>query len=105
MTCRELRIELHKNHYCEAALGGIAANIANKLDCVNSFSVNSAASQIILVLNTTKPSEVNLSSATTQALIEFISSTGLQYEGELMNMYNILISHIEGDTSTVIIML
>lgn len=105
MTCRELRIELHKNHYCEATLDGIGANITNKLDCVNSFSVNSAASQIILVLNTSKPSEVDLSGAVTQALIEFISSTGLQYEGDFMNMYNILISHIEGDTSTVIIML
>ena len=105
MTYKDLRIELHKNHYCEATLNDIAAGIASRLGCVDSYSANSASSQIELHLNTDSPSECDFGSAVMPTLIEFINGIGLEYEGDLINMYNILISHVEGNKSTVIIML
>lgn len=105
MTCNELRIELHKNHYNEYTLQSIAARIVSGLNCVETYTINPALTQIELHLNTSSPSEIDFNGAITQALIEFISTSNIQYEGELINMYNILISHVEGNKSTVIIML
>lgn len=104
MTYKELRIELHKNYYCEATLNTIANNIASILGHVDDFTVNSAASQIELHLNTGSPSELDFNYAIVQAISDYASSVGLECD-TWINMYNILISHVEGNKSTVIIML
>lgn len=106
MTSRELRIELHKNYYNETNLTSIANEIMNELNCTGSFTVNAALTQIEFHLDTSFPSQLNFDFAITRALNNFITHIQLnQYEGPFMNMYNILISHVEGNSSTVIIML
>lgn len=105
MTCKELRIKLHEECYHEGTLPSIAARIVSGLNCVEDYTIKPALSQIELHLNTASPSEIDFSSAITQALIEFISACGIEYSGDMTNMYNILISHVEGDKSTVVIML
>ena len=104
MTYKELRLELHKNYYNEASLNSIAANIKSKMDIVDSFTVNAASSQIELNVNTGSPSQYSFTYAIMQSLAEFVGSTGLECDA-LVNMYNILISHVDGNKSTVIIML
>lgn len=104
MTSRDLRVELHKNHYDEDGLQSIGDSIINGLDCTGSCVVRPSSSHIELKLETTTPSELNLSAAVDQSLQKYISNIGMECDS-MVNMYNILISSVNDDRSIVTIML
>lgn len=99
---REIRIKLHKDYYTDEALRSIGDSIISNLNCDGSvYLISEPTSQVVLNLSTPEPSRVNLEAATDNALRAFIQTTPFQM---IPNMYNILITHVEGDTSTVVIM-